>query len=284
MSVGSVIGRVIACLAAVAVVAFGLQVVGEHDATDSELLAESHQRMDDYVPVCGDEPMRPGDICAQWGAERGLPGTYQEMIDSYERWVSPTSLAAGDRTWRIVGYALAGLGGLLLVPTLLGFTAPARTRRARAALAEANGWTYRAEDPTLFDRWVLPDVRPRGRAPVGVLTGTHRGFPFALFDYHQVGAGRRTAVALQLPEAVPHLVVRAAGGPEVDPASSAAGRALVSAHVAGEFSRHRVGWFAMAGTTMVFHLKITDGPTGAAVLRRLDAGVELAGLLVGATR
>jgi hypothetical protein len=66
-----------------------------------------------------------------------------------------------------------------------------RAREALVAFALANGWGYRAHDPSLVTRWFLPPFgKGEQREARHVLHGMHSGRPFVAFEYTYVEVTR----------------------------------------------------------------------------------------------
>lgn len=126
-------------------------------------------------------------------------------------------------SWALIVLLMIAIIGIGIAAGAARQRAIRRRAAALGSLATSQGWSFAPSDPSYLDRWDGAPFQTFGRRGVRhVVTGTHRGRPFAAFEYWYVTTRRTrnnrsttthtyTVWAVGLPSAVPKLSVGSEG-------------------------------------------------------------------------
>lgn len=141
-------------------------------------------------------------------------GEPQQATISYQRRLVALALGGGLTAGGVAliagpgngwSWLMAIAGGLITVGALAALVSAVRTRVGRRRWAKRHGHTYERFNKDLLQRLGWSDALPFAG---GVVTGSHRGRAFLIFDYAEKDS-RDTALVIGLPGEVPPLIVEA---------------------------------------------------------------------------
>ncbi|SDT19281.1 hypothetical protein [Actinoplanes derwentensis] len=195
----------------------GWWVVDRNTVSDADLQRESARLVQEYVPSCDGETMRPGDTCLAYGkGSGGRAGSYERLVEQHTSSVAPAELARTHRNWRWFGQGLEALAGaVLLIGVLVALVSLVKELRLRSVLRRAaagrrvlaadHGWTYTDVHKTLAKQSAA-GIFVRDGTATGVVDGVRDGTPFQMYThvtnlaYTEARAVYRVTLPVSLPQ------------------------------------------------------------------------------------